>query len=107
MDGIFSATHNEEAQIAISFQGDDWWNFASPQDTLLTPGIYEQATRYPFQDPVVPGLSVSGAGRGCNQLKGRFQVLEAVCGPGNEVERFAADFVQSCEGFMPPLNGTA
>jgi hypothetical protein len=52
----------------------------------------------PFQGSDQPGLSVSGDGRGCNTLTGRFEVLEAVYRSSGDVVSFAADFEQHCEG---------
>ena len=43
---------------------------------LPGPGTYETARRAPFSESL-NGLDVSGAGRGCNALSGRFVVLEA------------------------------
>jgi hypothetical protein len=68
--------------------------------------VYELATRFPFQAATVPGLSVSGEGRGCNTLTGRFEVLEVTYGPSGEVLTFAADFAQHCEGMGPALTGS-
>ena len=84
-----------------------WYvDFAAPFNAELSVGAYEGATRFPFQQSSEPGLSVSGDGRGCNTLTGRFDVLEAVYDPqtGNVV-RFAADFEQHCEGGAPALLG--
>jgi len=105
IDGDFSAVHFDESRVSVRFRGDDLWDldFETPEGMLLVPGLYQGATRFPL--PEDPGLDVSGAGRGCNTLTGRFEILEAVYGPEGVVERFAADYVQSCEGFMPPLVG--
>lgn len=86
-----------------------WWNLtlSAPYGTELVEGTYNDATRYPFQDPGVPGLSFYGDGRGCNQLTGFFDVLEAVYDPDTgAIVSFAVDFVQNCEGWMPPLYGS-
>ena len=69
-------------------------------------GTYSGAERYPFQSPTKPGLSVSGSGRGCNQLTGRFVVLELVLSPLGEVEHLAIDFEQHCEGGPAALIGS-
>jgi hypothetical protein len=84
-----------------------WWylNLAAPQGQQLLPGTYENATRYPFQAPTVPGLDFSGSGRGCNVLSGRFVVLEAVYSASGTVDRFHATFEQHCEGATPALRG--
>ena len=42
--------------------------------TQLQPGLYDDLGRYPFHNPVEGGLSMSGEGRGCNELAGAFAV---------------------------------
>lgn len=85
-----------------------WYvDFAPAAGGTLVPGAYEGATRFPFNGPSEPGLSISGDGRGCNQLTGRFDVREAVFDPQTgEVLQFAADFEQHCEGSDPALFGS-
>ena len=71
LDGNFSATRKFDNGVSVHFNaGGEWWDldFAAPQETLLTSGSYENATRFPFQSPTAPGLNVSGSGRGCNML---------------------------------------
>ncbi len=110
-DANFSATLSEDHRhIYVSVTNWDvnlWWylNMAAPQGAQLVPGVYEGATRHPFQDPSVPGLDFSGEGRGCNTLTGRFQVLEATYTPDHYVQRFHATFEQHCEGTGPALFG--
>ena len=74
------------------FDGGFWFlDIAAPQGAQLVPGAYEGAVRYPFQGPGQPGLSLSGDGRGCNTLTGRFDVLEVTFGPNGFIERFTRD----------------
>jgi len=88
------------------FAGGFWFlDIAAPQGAQLVPGAYEGAVRYPFQGPGQPGLSLSGDGRGCNTLTGRFDVLEATFGPNGFIERFHATFEQHCEGGPAALFG--
>jgi len=107
--GTFSVARNFDNGITVSFNGGALasWTlaFSAPGDALIVPGSYEDATRWPFQSPTAAGLSVSGSGRGCNTLTGRFDVLEIVYGAGGQVIRFAADFEQHCEGMEPALFG--
>ena len=79
--------------------------FAAPAGMELTVGEYTGATRYPFNDPDEPGLSILGMGRGCNTLTGNFYVHEITFGPDNTVETFWATFEQHCEGGDPALFG--
>jgi hypothetical protein len=82
----------------------EWWflDFAAPNRRPLTVGTYDLATRFPFQNVNEAGLSFGGNGRGCNQLTGRFEVLEAVYDVSGSVQRFAANFEQHCEGPAAP-----
>jgi hypothetical protein len=92
----------------ISLEGNDRWSleFQAPENKVLTPGIYEDAVRViSALNTPQNGLDVSGAGRGCNQLTGRFEILEIVRGKNNELKSFAANFVQHCEGKAPTLSG--
>ena len=107
-DGVFVAGRNFDNGVTISFQGGNAnWDvaLAAAGDAVLVPGPYENATRWPFQSPVNPAINVSGSGRGCNTITGRFDVLEAVYGAGGQVLRFAADFEQHCEGVEAALFG--
>jgi hypothetical protein len=88
------------------FEGGFWFlDLAAPLGTQLVPGAYENASRWPFHSPTQPGLSVSGDGRGCNTLTGRFDVLESKFGPNGYVESFHAMFEQHCEGAAAALRG--
>lgn len=108
-DGTFTASRNGDGGVSIGFAGGalGTWHldFATPSSMTFAPGTYENATRFPFQSSTVPGLSVYGAGRGCNTLTGRFVVLEAEFGPTGNVLAFAADFEQHCEGGNSALFG--
>jgi hypothetical protein len=107
-DAAFVAQRGSDNGVRVHVQGEDFWSlsFAAPFDLPLQPGSYENATRWPFQAANRPGLDVSGAGRGCNQSRGRFEVLEVAYAPGGAIQRFAADFVQRCENFGAPLFGS-
>jgi hypothetical protein len=85
-----------------------WWSgdFASgPGRTLVSGTTYAGATRYPFNDGT-PGLSISGMGRGCNELSGTFTVDQIAFDPDGTLRTFRVRFEQRCEHFMPPLRGT-
>jgi VCBS repeat-containing protein len=85
--------------------GEFWFlDFAAPYETILTPGVYANAMRFPFQDPGRPGLDVSGNGRGSNTLTGQFTVYD-VAFAGSALTRFAAAFEQHSEGNPPALFG--
>ena len=83
-----------DVTISLGGPGLPFWRltFSGPGGTVPGPGVYEAARRAPFTR--FNGLDVSGVS-GCNDLTGRFVVLEAVYAGGNVV-RFAADFEQHC-----------
>jgi hypothetical protein len=97
-----------EAYVAIGVEAADGYftaEFAPGRNDILLPGVtYENARRYPFHDPS-PGLSVSGSGRGCNTLTGRFTVHEITFADGG-LNSFKADFEQHCEGGEAALYGS-
>ncbi len=110
-----------DGRVLLTFGGATKWQlfFAPPGwGNELKPGVYEGAARYPLEPGPKPGLSVSGGGRACDMLTGRFTVLEAAYQvfppepefppPGcTEVVRFAVDFEQHCEGESAALFGSA
>src|SRR5262249_102733 len=107
--GTFMVNRNFDNGVSIYYSGGGhWWNldFAAPFDATLTPGTYANATRWPFQASGVPGLSVSGDGRGSNTLTGSFTVTQALYAADGTVLRFAANFEQHSEGMAPALTGT-
>lgn len=110
-DGTFvaSRTYGDTSNVQINFNGGtsaNWSLIFNTPAEVLTPGTYTGATRFPFQSPTKPGLSVSGSGRGCNTLTGTFTVHEAVYNADNSVARFSADFEQHCEGKAAALRGS-
>jgi hypothetical protein len=77
----------------------------APASQQLGIGTYNFAERWPFQSPARPGLDISGEGRACNRVTGRFRVDEAVYTASNAVQRFHAVFEQHCEGLSAALRG--
>lgn len=102
--GPITASVGGTGFVQVSAGGFNFY-FAARQTESLEVGSYEGATRYPFNEPTEPGLSVSGNGRGCNQLTGRFDVLEITRQPDGRVRNLAIDFEQHCEGGSAPLFG--
>jgi len=71
-----------------------WYlDLAVPEGQLLAPGLYSNATRFPFEAADEPGLSLYGDGRGDNRSTGYFDILE-IAYSGNQLISLAADFVQ-------------
>jgi Calx-beta domain-containing protein len=107
-DGVFTPTRNYDQGVSIDLNDGDFWelDFAAPNNVPLGKGDYENAQRFPFQAPGVPGLSVWGAGRGCNTLTGSFIVSKAAYDLSGNVQHFSADFEQHCDGGAPALRGS-
>jgi parallel beta-helix repeat protein len=85
----------------------DWWimGFAAPYGAPLAVGHYPSATRYPFQQPGMPGLDVEGNGRGCNVSRGEFHVVEIAYGGSGAIASLRVRFEQYCDGRRVPLRG--
>jgi hypothetical protein len=73
-----------------------WWylEFSNANGAPLTPGSYGSVQAR--ATTANPGLSVTGNGRGCGHVRGRFLIRELVIGAGNAITAFAADFEQHC-----------
>jgi hypothetical protein len=76
-------------------------DFSAPGQARLVAGTYAPATRFP--PTVFTGLLLVTGERTCNELTGRFVVLEAVYAPDGAVQSFAADVEQHCEDADPGL----
>jgi uncharacterized repeat protein (TIGR01451 family) len=107
-DGDFRGHLDMGQSIAVEFYGryNYYLTFAAPGNGPLVPGVYEGATRYPFQAADEPGLDLSAAGNGCNRLTGRFMIHEAEYGPDRSVVSFSADFDVQCEGAAGGTTGS-
>ena len=94
-------------QFDVTTPDGQFWglSFGAAAGTELRAGDFAGATRYPFQAASVPGLDISGHGRGCNQLTGRFRIHQIDFNAGGTLKAFAADFEQHCEGGTPALFG--
>lgn len=105
-DGSFVAEVLGDA-VGVRLRGDDDWElrFSPVQGHQLVPGTYENAEQYPVQSANRPGLQVSGAGRGCSSLTGRFSILDIAFNEQGGIESFAADFEQHCTGSAAALRG--
>jgi hypothetical protein len=80
-------------------------SFFAPQGEALQVGtLYTGASRFPFNGPREPGLSISGNARGCNQLSGQFIVRQLSTDASGSIRQFVADFEQACDS--GPLGST-
>lgn len=92
--------------LELSIESDGWtyWaSFAAPEGQALTQTRYRDAQRHGFQDAGSSGLSISGAGRGCNVIDGEFDVV-AFNGRGGKRD-IEITFSQVCDEEGPALSG--
>jgi hypothetical protein len=84
-----------------------WWyvDIAAPPGQVLAVGSYVGAMRASFRSPGTPGLDVSGDGRGCNTVTGKFDVNAIAYDSEGTVTLFDAEFEQHCEGGDAALFG--
>jgi hypothetical protein len=91
----------------VTFSTRDWYGAfaAAPGQELVAGARYDGARRYPFND-AAPGLSISGDGRGCNELSGTFTVNRIEFDAAGALRAFEVTFEQHCEHMAPALRGT-
>jgi hypothetical protein len=85
--------------------GSDWSaTFKPPSGDIVAPGTYDNATRAPFSGDGA-GLEVTGNGRGCNEIKGKFTIKEATFDSSGRLRTLDVTFEQHCEGAAPAFRG--
>ncbi|HWM71115.1 MAG TPA: hypothetical protein VNO35_31395 [Steroidobacteraceae bacterium] len=106
-DGSFSMNSYSNA-VRADFITPGWthsWflNIGTADYSVLQAGAYESAQRAPSAGH--PQLDFYGDGRGCNDLTGRFDVLEIVRDASGAVTQLAVNWEQHCNGIVPALLG--
>jgi hypothetical protein len=97
---------NNTVEVDVTTPSSSWTlYFQAPDQGQLVPGVYDFATRWPFQQPGTPGLEVIGNGQGNTNLTGQFTVTEATYDAGGNIISFAANFVQYSDGSSAALIG--
>jgi hypothetical protein len=94
-------------EVRVSGEAGEFsFDFSPPSGSQLETREYTGAQRDGFQPAGVPGLDVSGDGRGCNEDFGRFIVKDIHVDGGGNVDRFWTLFEQHCENpHAAPLFG--
>ena len=108
VDSTFQYSTNFDRGITVSITNSTtrWTlDLAAPGSVRIEPGVYEQASRFPFQPADKPGLNFSGNGRGCNTLTGKFKVSEVSYDTEGTLTSLSATFEQHCEGNVAALHG--
>jgi hypothetical protein len=90
----------------ISVQAGPWTlEIQAPSGRSLRRGRFRGARRYPFNDNR-PGLTVSGDGRGCNEVTGEFTIRSSSFDRRGRLRAIDVSFVHNCEGGERALRGT-
>jgi len=118
--GRLSTNSEAKSKLTVNFEGQEqqrsvWWymTFVAANDQDLVPGRYENATRAPFQPKSGNGINIDGNGRGCNTVKGSFEIFEIefteiVHAEGFKtfnVAKLALNFTQHCGNDEPAMRG--
>lgn len=89
----------QDGTVSIRVEGgSSTWsvNMAAAPGHSLSGGVYEGAVWDAIVERTGPGMSISGEGRACPTLSGRFVVHEADLTSEGAVRRFSATFEQRC-----------
>jgi len=110
-DGTFIVGTSPGGEVQVFFHTSDFssfWElfFAPPRGQTLFREQYEGAQRAVVGAPTRSGIDVSGDGRGCNTITGRFLVSEISFALDGTVLKLSIDFEQHCEGAAPALFGS-
>lgn len=96
-----------DGTTTVHIAGDEVWHGDfKPMDFIkpLVAGYYGNLGRYPFHNPAVGGLNVSGIFRGCSTITGWFAV-DAVSFTNGRLTLLDLRFEQFCDGGTVPLHG--
>ena len=105
---ISSRVSTDMRQITVNVNSGTHWfvlTLAAPRGQALVVGVYNNATRWPFQLDTAPGLDYTGDHRGCNQSSGRFEITRVVYGAPGTILDLEATWEQHCEFLAPALHG--
>jgi len=96
-----------DGYLGVTVAGDQDWRGdfkAMSGMSKLGVGYYGGLGRYPFNNPVLGGLSWSGEGRGCNTLSGWF-VIDKATYNGTTLTELDMRFEQRCDSGSSALRG--
>ena len=106
-DSVIRVSRNEQQGISVqaSPQGQPaWYVDFTANGAPLQVGSYGNATRHTNNSFI--GLTVAGGPNGwCNDMTGRFIVLEIAYDASGDVQRLAVDFEQHCQDVTPAIFG--
>jgi hypothetical protein len=93
--------------LTIFVNDGDWGlDFLPAKQTPGKPGLYDEAVRTTAAlQGGTNGMDVYGDGRGCNEVTGKFEVLDIKWRVDNVMTRLYVNFEQHCDGKGPALYG--
>ena len=103
-----SVTEHDDRSLDIEFGiGETTWDveLAAPNGARFARGRYEGAQRLGADNAGRPEFSVTGNGRGCNEVKGSFTVNDVDYDTAGRMDRLAVQFTQLCDDIRVPLTG--
>ncbi|WP_320783178.1 hypothetical protein [Streptomyces sp. CRN 30] len=97
----------EELRLRVwaESEGDvTWWEvtLAAPKGEELRPGVYRDVESAPLRTGRAPGLDVSGEGRYCDDVYGRFSVNQIETDEAGKVTVLDAAYTQRCDSATAP-----
>jgi hypothetical protein len=107
----FILGYQNEANIYVRDpnQGDEWDLYFSPgfSKPWVAGTLYENPIRSVSGGTTSPGLSIRGNHKDCSAVGGKFEILEVVLDKSNppQLDKFAANFEQYCDGASAALTG--
>ncbi len=107
-NGNLAVTREKRQALTFSFEadGESWEiSLSAREKEDLSAGEYSPATRYPFAAENEASMSITGAGRACNESTGRFTIRQIKFGASGDFLSIDAIFRQFCDGSKLPLEG--
>ncbi|MBI0401134.1 caspase family protein [Cyclobacterium marinum] len=86
--------------------GDEDWDFEFSVPEKFAVKSYRNVQRNGFQDEGNPGISISGDGRGCGDISGKFTVKKVSYDGSDKITELEIDFTQYCDGDKKPITGS-
>jgi len=103
--GVTATLSIDKMNIQVNaVDGSQNWILQLSSPLPIEKGLYSNATRYPYNSPIKPGMDNSGNNRECNQLLGSFEILN-IQYKGNFLACLTATFVQKCDFSSSALYG--
>lgn len=95
-----------ELVLQMELEGESWsFSIAAPEGERLEAKHYNNVSRYPFQEGTLAGLEISGAGRGCNEISGGFEI-DSISYTDGIPSALSLSYRQLCEDEQHSIRGS-